>query len=104
MAASTDGGDLGLQAYYDRSYRDEQVLGKAEWEVSPMWIFSIVSSSANAARRSRAGHRLIKDDIEDVDRSPFEDGSSTINCLVSSCRIESPWYPNDCACCSAAKF
>ncbi len=71
-----DGGDLGLQAYYDRSYRDEQVLGKAEWNVFDVDFQHRFFLGQRHELLWGLGYRLIRDEVEDGDLITFNDSSA----------------------------
>jgi len=70
-----DGGDFALQAYYDRSYRDEQVLMKEVWDVFDVDFQHRFFLGERHELLWGAGYRLITDDIEDGELISFDDGS-----------------------------
>ncbi|MEZ4598855.1 MAG: TonB-dependent receptor [Syntrophotaleaceae bacterium] len=72
-----DGGDLTLKGYYDRSYRDEQVLGKAVWDVFDVDFQHRFFLGQRQEMLWGLGYRLTRDDVEDGDLVTFEDGSAS---------------------------
>jgi len=71
-----DGGDWVLQAYYDRSYRDEQVLGKAVWDVFDVDFQHRFFLGRRQEVLWGLGYRLIRDEVEDGDVVTFDDHSA----------------------------
>jgi iron complex outermembrane receptor protein len=71
-----DGGDLALQAYYDRSYRDEQALGKAVWDVFDVDFQHRFYLGRRQEVLWGLGYRLIRDKVEDGDLVTYEDDSA----------------------------
>lgn len=71
-----DGGDLSLQAYYDHSYRDEQVLGKTEWDVFDVDFQHRFFLAQRQEVLWGLGYRLLRDEVTDGDLVTFNDGSA----------------------------
>jgi iron complex outermembrane receptor protein len=71
-----DGGDLALQAYYDRSYRDEQALGKAVWDVFDIDFQHRFFLGNRQELLWGLGCRMTRDEVEDGDLVTFEDDSA----------------------------
>ncbi len=72
-----DGGDMALQTYYDRSYRDEQVLGKAVWDVFDVDFQHRFFFGERQEVLWGLGYRLTRDELEDGELVSFDDDSAS---------------------------